>query len=128
RGFAGKDANALASTRTAFSKLNLNRYPLTDYPQPDATGHIDLSNKATAAQVDQANQDRQNLCQDIFDLLRFVTTGARPGAPLPAYGGADYNALRWLAQLSVNIVDMRDTDNICTAFLWDPAQNSPSPY
>src|SRR5439155_21959683 len=100
-------------------RLNINR-TLTDYPQLDpATGRIDTSNAAIVTQLNNAITERQTLCQDIFDLLRFVTTGVRPGTGLPAFGSAEYNGLRWLAQLAVNIVDMRDVDNIMTVFNWD---------
>ncbi|MCS7046900.1 MAG: hypothetical protein NZO58_11135, partial [Gemmataceae bacterium] len=130
RGEYGADYRGWAGLDLVAKRLNINR-KLTDYPQPSAaTGQIDLSVKANVAQLNQAQQDRQQLCQDIFDLLRYVTTGARPGwdpvnkvyaTPLPPPGSPQYNALRWLAQLAANLVDLRDVDNIATVFLWDEA-------
>lgn len=67
----------------------------------------------------RARQDRQDLARDIFDRLRYVTTGdvaitAAPGTP-------KYHALRYLAQLAVNIVDFIDNDDLNTPFNWNPA-------
>src|SRR4029079_17385019 len=60
------DANTWRSLSAALGRLNLNR-PLTPYPAPvPATGQIDLTNQANAAQVQYANNDRQQLASDIF--------------------------------------------------------------
>lgn len=98
-------------------RLDINR-PLTAFPTPDGTGRINTADP----NLPTAIQDRRNLAQDIFNRLRFVTTGARSGAPITdPVGSPQYNALRWLAQLAVNIVDLRDLDNVMTTFVWDTA-------
>ncbi len=92
---------------------------LTAYPQTDKFGRVTGS-------VQQAVEDRQQFAQNIFDRLRLVTTGARPTDPLPGQATDDYKALRWLAQLSANIVDLIDDDNIPTVFVWDPNNAGPT--
>jgi hypothetical protein len=116
--------------------VDLNR-KLTDYRTvtnmplgPDNVGNFK-----------RATQDRQDLARDIYNRLRAVTTGVFPSPPNPpialpqppyevpapvtaAVGSPEYNALRWLAQLSVNIVDAIDNDEISTPFNWNPAQSA----
>jgi hypothetical protein len=111
----GLDSRAATA---ALGRLNLNR-PLPDYPQADATGFIDLTVAATLTQFNAAQSARQQMAQDIFNCLRWVVTGDAPGTALPAAGTPAYDALRWLAQLSVNIVDYRDNDDYMTPFNWD---------
>jgi hypothetical protein len=104
---------------------------LPPYPKPGtgnaAPGQLDPNDP----QFTQAQQARQQLAQDLFNRLVWVTTGQ----PLPADSTQrgqylsqlrtnnlpQYNALRWLAQLAVNIVDYRDPDDISTPFNWDPS-------
>jgi hypothetical protein len=99
---------------------------------------------ANPQQVQQAVLDRQALAQDIFNRLILIT-GAAVQYPysagnrsfslgfvpngmgtngifdgIKASNQAQYNALRWLAQLSANIVDYIDSDDISTAFVWNP--------
>ncbi len=98
------------------------------------------------ANIAQAWADRQNLARDIFGRL-IVATGAAafvdpttgninvpqpPTTPGGAYilttpGGTiihvtqtEFNALRYLAQIAVNIVDYIDKDDISTPFIWNP--------
>jgi hypothetical protein len=105
---------------STFQRLNINR-PLADYPAPSAaTGQVDLTVAANQNQFNQAQQERIKLANDIFNLLRFVTTGELPTQAMPANPSPDYNARRWLAQLAVNIVDYRDQDDYITPFSWDP--------
>jgi hypothetical protein len=130
----------------ALGRLNLNQ-TLASYPLPSATtGMIDLTVAANVTQFQQAQQARQTLAQNVFNALCWVTTG-QP-APSAAYllsinpkltatataaQAAQYAAYRWLAQLAVNVVDYRDSDNYqttpglplynthySTPFNWDP--------
>lgn len=119
--------DAYFNVLNTLKRLNLNR-PLADYPSPDATGRIDTSVAANSAQYQQAVNDRVKLANDIFNLLRYLTRGERPSDALPAAGGADYNACRWLAQLAVNIVDYRDADDYSTPFNWDKTNNQEYVY
>jgi hypothetical protein len=103
----------------ALGRINLNR-PLPDYPAPQGNPPqiTDLAgfNKARAA--------RQQLAMEIFTCLQQIT-GAVPPASATA-GSPQYNALRWLAQLSVNIVDSAgnypsgggSTSDYMTPFNW----------
>jgi len=100
----------------ALGRVDLNR-ALTPYPAPDATTHRLNPNDPT---LQQAVLDRQNLARDIFITLVKVTgaydlTAQTPTAP-PSQ--AQFDALRWLAQLAVNIVDYRDEDDYITPFNW----------
>lgn len=84
---------------------------LTPYPQPEATGHIDTAD----ANLAKAINDRQQFAKSLFDRLRLVTMGARPSDAAPA-PGPQLDALKWLAQFAVNLVDAIDEDNIMTVF------------
>jgi hypothetical protein len=69
-----------------------------------------------------AQRARQDLAANIFTVLLQTTMGATdpttiPAGTPPTYTPA-YNAARWLAQLSVNIVDFIDNDDIMTPFFW----------
>lgn len=105
---------------------------------------------AVTGSFQQAWRDRQLLAWDIFARL-VIATGAsakvvnadatQPAfAPFPTAiniqvdatatpGTPQYNALRWLAQLAVNIVDYIDNDDISTPFVWNPIPATPiNPY
>ncbi len=118
RGHAGKASGLRFDlARPVFDTSTNSWRGLTGYPAPDGEGRIDT----TDANLQKAIDDRTQFAQNLFDRLRFVTTGARPGAAidkttLPA---AEYDALRWLAQLAVNMVDYIDPDEVCTTFVWD---------
>jgi hypothetical protein len=134
--------------RAALGPIDLNR-PLTDYRlntgSPLTPGNMTQANVqfpapktnlampagGTAAQ--QAVIDRQQFAMSIFVRL-VVASGADAsyqvipgigesisfpnGAPLA--NSPAFNALRALAQLAANIVDYIDSDDISTAFVWNP--------
>jgi hypothetical protein len=105
------------SLSAAQLRLNLNR-TLRNYPAPNAvTGLI-----TNTAAYNRALKDRQDLAADIFAALRKAAGTVDPTTNVygptattwPAtltYGSTQFNALRYLAQLSVNMVDYIDDDN-----------------
>lgn len=98
-------------------RLDLNR-PLTPYPPINPTNGSYQGNLAEVqARVDRADNDRREFASDIFERLR-KAVGAPPLNPLPAPNTDEYKALKWLAQLAVNIVDDIDDDEIMTRFEW----------
>lgn len=132
---ANSDGLTVGSTAVWVNKLaalggvDLNR-PLTDYRTDLKTG-LSPSNLKNSNGL-QAWADRHNLARDIFARL-VVATGAAAtvdpatgnvtiNAPASSVGNAvpQYEALRYLAQLAVNIVDYIDNDDVSTAFVWDP--------
>jgi hypothetical protein len=117
----GPDGRAAAAL-TAARRLDLNRY-LPPYPKPDeTTGRI---TDTMAFQV--AQQARQHFAAELFEVL-WKAAGAGDPARMPPPGAAGHetarwDALRYLAQLAVNIVDYLDADDCVTPFNWftDPA-------
>jgi hypothetical protein len=115
----------------ALGRVNINRsvgstpLQLPNYPAPGPDGRI-----TDLASFNTAQTARQVLAQDLFSRLCWVTTGnVLPQDPnalklylqtLATTNATQYNALRWLAQLAVNIVDYRDSDDYSTPFNWDP--------
>lgn len=119
----------------ALGSVDLNR-PLADYRvNPNRTlAFVDTTGarNVTPASSVQADNDRRKLAHDIFVRLA-AATGAGlqislTGVEYPQYQytvppglpAAQFNALRYLAQLAVNVVDFRDDDDISTAFVWNP--------
>jgi hypothetical protein len=114
-------------------RLDLNR-TLPNYPpfngqtfrfsQTVNAGVLVLNEPTFAA----AHQARQNFAKDIYDVLRKVTgaydpfnySSSGPTAPQPG----EIDALRYLAQLAVNIVDYIDYDDISTPFNWGQFGNA----
>ncbi len=94
----------------------------------------------------QAAADRQALATDIFTRLcvalnaRVYYSGGVLTLPQPSAGAysltgggttwtvqqPEYDALRWVAQLSANIVDAIDPDDVSTAFVWNPTGTGPT--
>jgi hypothetical protein len=127
---SGEFQTERSAATAILGRLNLNK-SLSPYPLPNpATGLIDLTVPANVTQFQQAQADRQNMAQDLFNRLCWVTTGQQTllpnGQPDPKFAAflltinpkltppgmaTQYNAYRWLAQLAVNIVDYRDCDN-----------------
>jgi len=110
------------------NRINLNR-GFVDYPMLNAQNGIDPNGYATAV------QNRQAMAQEIFNVLCAVTGAGNPATA--TLGTPAYDALRWLAQLAVNIVDyvyypgpqqancaVVAPDDIATPFNWNPAQIS----
>ena len=112
------DASYRARLVSQLGPVDLNR-KLTDY-RTDTSRPLSPSNVGNYL---RARQDRQDLARDIFNRLRAVTTGVLPlpdGQPAPInQGDPTFNALRWLAQLAVNIVDFIDVDDMMTPFNWN---------
>ncbi len=142
--------NATAATITllqskvaALGAVDLNR-PLADYRSDTNQSLAHATNVGTmAARFGQATIDRNNLAKEIFARLilatgaKAVVTNTASGVsillPNPSTGYVvtsgtltftatvqDYDALRYLAQLSANIVDYIDNDDVSTPFVWNP--------
>jgi hypothetical protein len=103
--FNGLDWRSISA---ALGKINLNR-KLTPY---------------TPTTIVQADRDRQQFAADIFIRLVAVTGAydlfnpTPPPIPAAPAGQPQFDALRWLAQLSANIVDFIDPDDVMTTFNW----------
>src|SRR5207245_11448465 len=98
---------------TIGGRIDLNRR-LPDYPP--ATGGV-ISDPVGFKLAQDA---RQLFAREIYQRLLLVTTGMT-GSVLPSGvtpGTPRFNALRWLAQLAVNIVDYIDSDDYITPFNW----------
>jgi hypothetical protein len=116
-------------------RVDLNR-TLAKYPAPDPTyGVFDTTsphNPAanTQTQILQATTDRQTFAQDIFTALRQAAGIQDPSTVWTSVAGfkgdRQIYALRYLAQLAVNIVDFIDYDDYNTPFNWINAPAGPS--
>jgi hypothetical protein len=95
--------SVLARTLT---RIDLNR-PLAAYP-------------ASGIQP----PDRRQFALDIFNQFLAVTGMSGVYSNIGSATPAQYTTLRWLAQLSANIVDYIDTDDVMTAFQWTTATAS----
>ncbi len=109
------------------SRLDLNR-KLTSYYAYDATKGglvFAVGTPPTGGTLEppaqpgfwRAQWERQQLAGDIFQRL-ILATGALPISQLATATPQQVNALRWLAQLAVNIVDYIDEDDFSTPFNW----------
>ena len=124
------DPSTWRSILTTLGKVNMSR-SLTPYPTPSFGTGLMATDAVTLGTFNQAQADRQQFAQDIFYVLQQIT-GARyplnPAEPTLVstnYPAAQWNALRALAQISVNLVDFIDQDDIITPFNWsvDPTDN-----
>jgi hypothetical protein len=109
--------------------IDLNRNLWSYYDPANPTPTFDAGRYA------RATAERQRFARDIFFRLAAATgTWIDPNAwaspedttkgAVPKNPPERYNALRWLAQLAVNIVDYIDTDDIMTPFQWDPGDST----
>jgi hypothetical protein len=115
-----RSQNTLSSVARILERLDLNR-SLPDYPAPSANGRI-----IDIVGFDVAQTARQQFAKDIFDTLRMVTGAPSLTNPAPTSGSSQYDTLRWLAQLSANIVDYIDSDDYSTPFYWPAAAGDPN--
>jgi hypothetical protein len=113
----------------ALGQLDLNR-GLPEFPAPTTSGPY----PATSLPVFRAAQEaRKQLARDIFEQLRYAVGARNPtavAATLPAppnppnTPNPEFDALRWLAQLAVNLVDFIDPDDYMTPFNWVSPTNT----
>ncbi|HLJ91939.1 MAG TPA: hypothetical protein VKU02_01970 [Gemmataceae bacterium] len=110
-----------AARLTSLRRLDLNRY-LPDYPKPNTAGVIE-----DLVQFEVAQRARQFMAAEIFEVLWRVTGAGNPAdiasppqSPANPYY-PQWNAMRALAQLAVNIVDFIDSDDYITPFMWHPS-------
>lgn len=120
RDFAGD--NLWVNVHAALGAVNLNR-PLADY-RADLTTPLAVGN---AGNEILADADRRALAKDIFARL-VVALGAAVSVDasgnvtvLAAPATPQYDALRYLAQVAVNLVDYIDNDDVNTVFVWNPS-------
>ncbi len=93
---------------------------------PGALMRMNL-NRALAAYPANGVQppDRQQFAQDIYTRLLAVTGMTGVNGSIATATQPQYNSLRWLAQLSANIVDYIDTDDVMTGFQWTMTPQAP---
>src|SRR5262249_36241686 len=94
---------------------------LWPYPAPSLNNNTHPD--TTLADYRRAASDRQQLASRLFLVLRRATAAQEPEIVLAAAGanwGTDrqFQALRYLAQIAVNIVDFVDADDYITPFQW----------
>jgi hypothetical protein len=120
-------SNQWKSQLGEFLKLDLNR-PLPPYPVPrqdpssPARLIIDIDNSGVRYAFEMARLARQEFAREIWLRLIFATGAIDPrnAALLAVATPEKINALRYLAQLAVNIVDYVDNDqhSYPTPFNW----------
>jgi hypothetical protein len=108
------------SVTAALGRLSLSR-DLPNYPTPNTTvQRIRIQDPTVRGAFDRAQQARQQLAREVFDVLRLITGAADPATAAP--NTPEFDALRWLAQLAVNLVDFIDKDDYLTPFNWQGAE------
>src|SRR5262249_7424333 len=114
---------------TPLPRIDLNRGWRYYYPTVSATGQFNPSTTYAQYSLDYnlALQDRQQMTQEIFNVLLTVTGSG----PVVGPGTGQFEGQRWLAQLAVNIVDYLQypmpnwnqwvtPDDVMTPFYWNP--------
>jgi len=91
----GEFSPAWQAVSAGVGRLNLNQPYTNEFPVLNAAGGtcFNFTAAATLTQYQRATQERVNMCREVFQRFQAAT------------GATDPNALRSLAQLSVNIVD-----------------------
>lgn len=90
---------------------------------PTGLGIVPPVTQDPTQQLYRAIWERQQFAKEILERLVKATGAAplpTPTAPTPQPPPEQYNALRYLAQLAVNIVDHFDDDEFMTPFYWSP--------
>ncbi len=108
------------SAAAALGRLDLNR-PLPSYPPPGSGNGAFANDSNTLQKVNAAIGARQEFARDIYERLISVTGVYNPYLDPQAHPfdtTKDIPALRSLAQLAVNIVDLIDEDDYSTPFHW----------
>ncbi len=103
---------AAINRRIAF----LNRPLANNYPLPTLNGRLDLSNPLVVTAYNAAVAERVARATVLYRVLIEATGAADPFTVMPTVPQLD--ALRWLAQLAINIVDFTDGDDYLTPFNW----------
>lgn len=116
--------NQWVNAQAALGSVNLNR-PLADYR--DSLGLGAPLSAGNVGNATFADKDRRQLARDIFARLVVALGAAGSVDPntgilsiIAAPNSPQYDALRYLAQVSVNLVDYIDNDDISTVFVWNP--------
>jgi hypothetical protein len=123
----------LTNTLSQMGMIKIAR-KLVDYRKDQTKDWSDPTNTNSSdsdvmKHYQEATKEREQFAQEIFDRLVvatgvldtpvFGTYSGITNATIPATSDPKYPSLRWLAQLSVNMVDFIDNDNFNTAFKWD---------
>ena len=109
------DPTTWKAVQAVLGSIDLAR-PVADY-RVDATQPYEKPGNVTAASACRALADRQRFAKDIFNRLCYATGAQTQGAVTDSPA---FNALRYLAQLAVNVVDFLDSDDYITPFVWNP--------
>jgi hypothetical protein len=117
--------------------IDTSTTPPTATPIPPPTA-VDLYTRFPLANFPQyryyfALYDRQQFAMDIFERLVHATGAAsmariRALPPEPPATPQEYAAVRYLAQLAVNIVDYIDEDDVITPFPWNALGTGAFPW
>ena len=137
--------SSLRSINSKNMKVDLSRkladYPGVSYPsvsrnttdlQVQSNFYFDVAKNGdmkfvagTDVAAQTADLERQQFAMDIFQAL-ILATGAKQVSQVPlVQNDPDFKALKYLAQLAVNMVDYIDKDDVMTCFTWkkDPGGN-----